>query len=60
MLTSALEILVKDIKTKIFTLKIVLFILLKGQLHKFQNYFTIFGSLTSASETLVNIFLKTN
>jgi hypothetical protein len=45
-------------KQETFALEIVLFIFVKGQLHKFQDYFTIFGSLNSASSTLVTIFLN--
>jgi hypothetical protein len=34
------------------------FIFIKGQLQKFQEYFTIFGFLTNAPGTLVDIFHK--
>jgi hypothetical protein len=43
-------------KQDIFELEIVLFIFLKDQLHKFQDYFTIFSSLPSVPGALVNIF----
>jgi hypothetical protein len=38
-------------------LKIMFFIFLKCQLHNFQDHFTIFGSIISASRKLGNIFL---
>jgi hypothetical protein len=51
MLTNASKTLVKDTKTS------KLYIFLKRQLHKFSNYFTAFGLLTSGAP--LSIFLRT-
>jgi hypothetical protein len=40
-----------------FTLKNVFFKLLKGRLHKSQDFYTLYSSLTSAPGALVSIFL---
>jgi hypothetical protein len=55
MLTNAPGAL-RILKEEVFTLKNAFFILLKGILHMFQHFHTLFSFLTSAPGALVNIF----